>query len=573
MESEEVNRSRGSGGTNMVKIVGCPQASLKVDTGISSNATDLDLWPLERKAIVCSVLSVIILFTTLGNLVTIIAVKKDKRLQNISSFYIASLAAADLVVGSVVMTWMMMYSVVFDGVWIFGTIFCDIWQCIDYTACCASLTNVCMIAYDRYLAVSKPLKTMHSRTKKRARVMIFLAWLVPAVYWITILMFMRWKNGYSPPNTCQLIWDPGYVVIIATVPGILLPISVIICLFIKIMSVLRKHSHQMNIRMRSIRSTMATDRPSLRRMRNNYVTAQITTSYSANKFNPFAVKVNRRKLDSVYSQSTSEGQTGTECDMSSSSSDTGSEKDNTFVTDATCGKNLPGPDGVIPIFRTGMVAYAGDNAVETVVATEPPELDGQHLVDDHESTDDENDEDSDSNKTEKSGQGGLSRDTERRFSGRRVSSVDGSLVTSCLLAPRGSCISDDMVMRKSMSVFTLPRRSDPGPLSPPPGSKQPKQAYGEYLKSERYTYLERMRLNKQIKAAKTLGVIMAFLLFCWLPYSIMWPLQAYCNNCIFKRIYDIAIWINYFNSSVNPIIYCMCNQSFRRAYARLFTNR
>ncbi|XP_064648833.1 tyramine receptor tyra-2-like [Lineus longissimus] len=343
------------------------------------------------------------------------------------------------------------------------------------------------------------------------------------------------------------------------------------------MSVLRKHSHQMNIRMRSIRSTMATDRPSLRRMKNSYVTAQITTPYSANRFNPFVAKGKRKRLASVYSQSTSEGHTGTECDMSSSSD---SEKeDSTFVTDATCAgmKNTPSTERVIPIFRTGLIAYAGGKDVTTAVASETPALDGRCLVDDDDaSTDDENDEDSESNvegKTDHPQQGNLSRDSEGSFSGRRVRSVDGSFVTNCLLAPRNSCMSDDMVMRKSSSVFTLPRRSDPGPLSPPPGSKHTKLAYGEYLKSERYTYLERMRLNKQIKAAKTLGVIMGCLLVCWLPYSIMWPLQAFCNNCIHKRIYDIAIWINYFNSSVNPIIYCMCNQSFRRAYTRLFSNR
>ena len=102
--------------------------------------------------VLTAVFILVIIFTTFGNLTTIIAVRVDKRLRSISNLYIASLAAADLIVGSIVMTFMLIYTVVLDGTWTLGPLLCDIWTFIDYVACTASLTNVCVIAGDRYQA-------------------------------------------------------------------------------------------------------------------------------------------------------------------------------------------------------------------------------------------------------------------------------------------------------------------------------------------------------------------------------------------------------------------------------------
>jgi hypothetical protein len=61
------------------------------------------------------------------------------------------------------------------------------------------------------------------------------------------------------------------------------------------------------------------------------------------------------------------------------------------------------------------------------------------------------------------------------------------------------------------------------------------------------------------------------LLLCWLPFSIMWPIKTFCQECISQRIYDISFWTNYLNSAINPCIYCLCNPAFKQAFRRILT--
>ncbi len=68
-----------------------------------------------------------------------------------------------------------------------------------------------------------------------------------------------------------------------------------------------------------------------------------------------------------------------------------------------------------------------------------------------------------------------------------------------------------------------------------------------------------------VRGVRTLGVIMAMFLFCWVPFCVMWPLAAYCGSCIPERLYAYSYWSAYINSIVNPILYFCCNQQFRRA--------
>jgi len=134
-------------------------------------------------------LTLIIIFTSCGNLLTIAVMRFDRRLRAkpVSSLYIASLAGADLLVGAVVMTIMLLYTITFNGQWVFGATLCTIWTCVDYVSCTASLSNVFLIAVDRYQSVSQPLKAIRQRSRRRASWYVLGAWLTPAVFWILVI--------------------------------------------------------------------------------------------------------------------------------------------------------------------------------------------------------------------------------------------------------------------------------------------------------------------------------------------------------------------------------------------------
>uniref|UniRef100_A0A8C6TKR1 G-protein coupled receptors family 1 profile domain-containing protein n=1 Tax=Neogobius melanostomus TaxID=47308 RepID=A0A8C6TKR1_9GOBI len=74
--------------------------------------------------------------------------------------------------------------------------------------------------------------------------------------------------------------------------------------------------------------------------------------------------------------------------------------------------------------------------------------------------------------------------------------------------------------------------------------------------------------KSELKAARTLGVVIVMFIICSCPYY------------IFTLLYDSGLtdssgaaelWLIYFNSSVNPIIYAFCYPWFRRATKHIFT--
>ena len=62
----------------------------------------------------------------------------------------------------------------------------------------------------------------------------------------------------------------------------------------------------------------------------------------------------------------------------------------------------------------------------------------------------------------------------------------------------------------------------------------------------------------------------AFIL-CWLPYFTLFMVVAYCGNdqCVNPTVFTITIWFGYFNSTLNPILYPLCNANFKTAFKRM----
>ncbi|XP_005105301.1 5-hydroxytryptamine receptor 1-like [Aplysia californica] len=71
------------------------------------------------------------------------------------------------------------------------------------------------------------------------------------------------------------------------------------------------------------------------------------------------------------------------------------------------------------------------------------------------------------------------------------------------------------------------------------------------------------------KAARTLTIITGTFLACWLPFFIINPIAAIDEHLIPLEYFMVTIWLGYFNSCVNPIIYGTSNSKFRAAFKRL----
>ena len=81
-------------------------------------------------------------------------------------------------------------------------------------------------------------------------------------------------------------------------------------------------------------------------------------------------------------------------------------------------------------------------------------------------------------------------------------------------------------------------------------------------------------LIKEKKAAMQLGVIVGAFILCWLPYFTLFMVVAYCSDadgqvCVNQTVFTSTIWFGYFNSTLNPILYPLCNANFKRAFKRM----
>ncbi|XP_063595467.1 octopamine receptor beta-2R-like [Penaeus indicus] len=79
-----------------------------------------------------------------------------------------------------------------------------------------------------------------------------------------------------------------------------------------------------------------------------------------------------------------------------------------------------------------------------------------------------------------------------------------------------------------------------------------------------------IKLKREHKAARTLGIIMGAFIVCWLPFFTWYVSVTLCGEACPcpEIIVSILFWIGYSNSMLNPAIYAYFNRDFREAFRR-----
>uniref|UniRef100_A0A8C0N4E1 G-protein coupled receptors family 1 profile domain-containing protein n=1 Tax=Canis lupus familiaris TaxID=9615 RepID=A0A8C0N4E1_CANLF len=76
--------------------------------------------------------------------------------------------------------------------------------------------------------------------------------------------------------------------------------------------------------------------------------------------------------------------------------------------------------------------------------------------------------------------------------------------------------------------------------------------------------------TREHKAATTLGLILGAFVICWLPFFVKELVVNICEKCkISEEMSNFLTWLGYLNSLINPLIYTIFNEDFKKAFQKL----
>uniref|UniRef100_A0A3Q3WT15 5-hydroxytryptamine receptor 1B n=1 Tax=Mola mola TaxID=94237 RepID=A0A3Q3WT15_MOLML len=197
---------------------------------------DVDAEGLASQISLAVVLSVITLATTLSNAFVIATISLSKKLQTPANFLIASLAVTDLLVSILVMPISVLYTVIHT--WTLGQIVCDTWLSSDITCCTASILHLCVIALDRYWAITDAVEYSKKRTPGRAAGMVAVAWVIAVS--ISLPPFFWRQVKADELTSCSVNTDHIFYTIYSTFGAFYIPTLLLLVLYGRIYVEARK---------------------------------------------------------------------------------------------------------------------------------------------------------------------------------------------------------------------------------------------------------------------------------------------------------------------------------------------
>ncbi|XP_065121142.1 trace amine-associated receptor 13c-like [Paramisgurnus dabryanus] len=187
--------------------------------------------------------SLLSVWTVFLNLLVIISISHFKKLHTPTNMLILSLAVSDLLVGLIAIP--VEAIKLTETCWYFGEIFCGLFMVFLGLFLSVSLSNLILIALDRFIAVIYPLLYTQKITMTKSLVAIFLSWFFSSAYNTSLMVgnvFFETNVSYRFGvcyGECTFVSSFGWRVIDLFVT-LLIPCITIITLYLRIFFVAQR---------------------------------------------------------------------------------------------------------------------------------------------------------------------------------------------------------------------------------------------------------------------------------------------------------------------------------------------
>ncbi|XP_071477832.1 probable G-protein coupled receptor No18 [Diadema antillarum] len=223
---------------NLLLLTDNPE--LQSTPNASTTPSDIGSKEQHLSTVALVLLPLVLVCGLVGNALVCIAVFRFAPLRIVANYFIVSLAVADMAVCGIVMPMAAFQELLGD--WRLGVILCDLWVCLDVLMSTASIWNLCVIALDRYMAITRPVWYALRRTPLMAAVAITSAWVLSVLVSIPALLFV---GGYdeTTAHECVLNISPVFA-IISSMVSFYIPCVVVLIVYQRIFVAARHHSRR-----------------------------------------------------------------------------------------------------------------------------------------------------------------------------------------------------------------------------------------------------------------------------------------------------------------------------------------
>lgn len=206
-----------------------------VNCSLGEPSDDPDAGTSGSKIVLCLMLSILAVATTIINSLVITAILVTRKLHQPANYLICSLAVTDLLVAALVMPISIVY--IAEETWVLGPAMCHLWLGVDVTCCTCSILHLAAIAHDRYRAITDAVAYSQKRTSQRAAVTIVVVWVLSVLVSLPPLIWRKMPEESEEQEgvmECMMEHDHVAFTVYSTFGAFYIPLILILVLYYKI---------------------------------------------------------------------------------------------------------------------------------------------------------------------------------------------------------------------------------------------------------------------------------------------------------------------------------------------------